>query len=154
MVSSQFEKRIRQAIKPAYYTCENKVVFTSKQMLKTCVQDPLSTHQLPDIFYLFLCLFDCRYMGKTTKHLAAKIKQHVQATLRSNRTNLSAIGEPILSHQACEADFDPAKVKVLCKARNKVILDILEPLLIAKFQSELCKQCEFVKKLHLFRSVN
>ena len=93
-------------------------------------------------------------MGKTTQHLATRIKQHVPATLRSNRTNLSAIGEHILSHQVYEAEFDPAKFKVLCKARNKVILDILEPLFIVKLQPELCKQLEFVKKLHLFRSVN
>ena len=152
--SSQFEERIRQAIKPAYYTCETKVVFTSRPMFKTCVKDPLPTHQLSNVIYLFQCRCDCRYVGKTTQHLATRIKQHVPATLRSNRTNLSAIGEHILSHQACEAEFDPAKFKVLCKARNKVILDILEPLFIAKLQPELCKQLEFVKKLHLFRSVN
>ena len=155
--SEGFETRIDQAVKRGYGTCSVKVIFTSRPMFCSSVKDRLPTQQLSNVIYLFQCRCDCRYVGKTTQHLETRIKQHVPCSARlaiqagKKPVTSSAICEHLTANPECAKEFSSAKFSVLHKARNRAMLDMLEAVCITTREPELCKQMQFVKKLHLLR---
>ena len=102
-----------------------------------------------------MCRCGSQYVGKTTQRLEARIEQHIPSYLNQpskakDRIPASAIGEHLAYNGECLDKFDRSQVTILATARTQTKLDTLEALYIKKLTPDLCKQKEFVTKLHLF----
>ena len=140
---------MKRLVQWAYPMCQAKVCFFSTPLLKSGIKDRIPTHQLSNVIYLFECR--CRYVGKTTQCLEARIKQHVPAALtKTTRTPTSSITEHLLQKTVCLENFDHQMFTVVSHARSESVLHVLEALFIRKLKPDLCKQLEFVKCLYLF----
>ena len=93
---------------------------------------------------------------KTTQHLVSRIKQHVPtgitAASGNTTTLMSAIGEHLLANSTCAEAYSEELFSILHQARSRRVLDVLEPLTISNIKPELCKQLQFTKHIHLFRT--
>ena len=75
--STSFEKKIRRTVGSAYGACAVNVVFTTRTMFTSSLMDRIPAQQRSNVIYLFQCRCDSRYVGKTTRQLEVRIKQHV-----------------------------------------------------------------------------
>ena len=154
--SKGFERQVQRAVRQAYYACELHVVFTSRHMFRSTIKDRLPTQQLSNVIYLFRCRCDRRYVGKTTQHLMWRIKQHVPtgitAASGNTTTSMSAIGEHLLANPTCAEAYSEELFSILHQDRSRRVLDVLQALAISNKKPELCKQLQFIKHIHLFRT--
>ena len=76
----------------------------------------------------------------------------LEAGKTASNKQSSAICEHLILSPECAAEFNTNRFCVIGRARNRAVLDMLEAVYITTLQPELCKQMQFVKTLHLFRS--
>ena len=124
-------------------------------------EDVVPTKQQSMVVYQYVCRCDCRYVGRTSKRLHDRIKQHIPKAIRnqaqpnrdlfqSNHNSTSAIGQHLLNNEKCCAShYDDNQFSILAKGRTLFHLSILEATFIKILQPELCRQKEFVYTLKL-----
>ena len=94
--------------------------------------------------------------GKKTKKTTTKQKKkgndqkEEEEEEEERKAPDSAIGEHLVANVGCLNAYDRKQFTVLTVARTQSRLDMLEALLIKKFQPDLCKQKQFVCSWHLF----
>ena len=135
--SEQLEVKVKHLVQWAYPMCQAKVCFPSKPMLIAGIKDRIPTHHLSNVIYLF----SCRYVGKTTQCLEARMKQHVSAGLaRTARITTTAIRDYLLQNAACLDNVDRKMFTIVHRARSESMLHVLEALYIEKFKPDLRKK--------------
>lgn len=119
-----------------YYKIDLRIIYTTFKVknyfsLKSCTPLPL----VANVVYKFNCLCDTNtaYIGKTTRHLATRVKEH--------RTTLSAVKDHLdvcptcLSNYSCTNNFS-----ILDTGKNDLETTIKESLHIKYNQPKLNKQ--------------
>ena len=84
-----------------------RVIFTSRHLIPAVKKDVLSASKFSNIIYEFKCRCDARYVGRTTRTLTDRIKQHVPLSFRKN-----TIGPWIQWVRACRKV--PASIPTSC----------------------------------------
>ena len=160
------EKKIKDSVRVAYYAAKICFVYNTTRAFRL-LKDRLSTHFSSNVIYEFECQeCDTRYVGRTSQHLIARIKQHVPRYLLpsapkdkrrgGNKRNdspvdhQSAIASHLMQNESCRLKYDDNNFKVIARARNEYHLKILEAMYIHLFKPPLCKQKRFVADLKLF----
>ena len=116
-------------------------------------------HALSSLVYCYRCRCALTYVGKSVQNLFERIKQHIlpklllpDADLRRNSAD-SAITCHLKVNSACldklRKDAAAERFSVLCQARSRSALDVLEALFIHRLAPELCSQKEHVRALTL-----
>ena len=112
------------------------------------------------VVYHFQCCCGNSYVGYTVRRLGARIKEHVPACVikhykrkpitdyADNKTLVnaakgSAVAEHLLKSPQCGAAIDKCKFTILHKCSSVFRLKILESVVIAAKEPNLCKQTEF-----------
>ena len=161
------EKKIKEAVRTAYFAAKVLFVYTTTRAFRL-PKDRLPTQFSSNVIYEFECL-ECnsRYVGRTSQHLIARVKQHVPRYLlpgaapkpskRQNKRNAtdaedhqSAIATHLLQNKACRQRYSDDCFKVISMARNDYHLKVLEAVYIHQQRPPLCKQKRFVTDLKLF----
>ena len=109
-----------------------------------------------------------QYVGRTTQHLQARIKQHVPRYLMSTQTTASlkprtkgkltsdeqqsAIAKHLCDNERCRQVYKDDDFTVLSLVRSEYHLRILEAVYIKRDSPVLCRQKQFVTHLQLFAS--
>ena len=135
------------------------VLHTTTTIPQKSPKDPLPKIAKSNVIYHFKCSCGSSYIGKTSRRLGDRMKEHIPMWIQkgqthpppSNRPPSSAIARHLLS---CST-FDPSKTEdsfsILhsCAAGRPDLLGILEALEIAIKKPDLCAQKEFVTQLTL-----
>ena len=81
-VSTWFEKQVKSAVKQCFSAVESCVVYSTNELLSATNKDVLATLQKSNVIYQFSCHCDSRYVGRTSRRLQDRIKQHVPKFIR------------------------------------------------------------------------
>ena len=142
--STNLEKEVKTAVESCYGSVSTRLVFTSKRMLPVARKDVLPTTQKSLVIYEYKCHCDSRYVGRTSRRLQDRIKQHApqwlrQQLARPRRSQLhrsckrnetkpdcdSAIGQ-VLDNDQCALNNDNKRFPILAAARSSFHLNLLE----------------------------
>ena len=167
--SDMLVRKIDKAVRTAYFAATVRAVFSTAKAF-ALPKDRLPIPVLSNVVYKFECRHcESRYVGRTTQHLADRIKQHAPRHLMEGQIGAKRRGRPpkerassddyqsaVSCHLAASADCRQAYVDsnftVLARARDKLHLQILESAFIHVLKPDLCVQKNFVAKLRLFAS--
>ena len=167
--SEQFQKRTNDTIRLAYFAVEVRVVYSTTRAF-SLPKDELPAPSKSNVIYLYECRHcESRYVGKTSQHLGARIRQHVPKHLVETDVNerkrgrppkkkapsdyQSAIGAHLAANSRCREQYSDTDFSILTCARNKHHLNVLEAIYIRLLKPVLCKQKMFVTNLMLFPSL-
>ena len=105
-----------------------------------------------------MCHCDSQYVGRTTKQLLSRVKEHVPLYVRNNtkleKTPNLAIGRHLTVNQECLRNYRDDCFTILARWRNDFHLSVLEALHIMNKRPVLCVQKKFVYSTVLFWSVD
>ena len=143
--STNLEKEVKTAEESCYGSVSTRLVFTSKRMLPVARKDVLPTTQKSFIIYEYKCHCDSRYVGRTSRRLHDRIKQHVPQWLRQQLTCRSrfqphrsckrndtkpgcdsAIGQHLLENDQCALNYENKRFLILATKRSSFHLNLLE----------------------------
>ena len=143
--STNLEKEVKTTVESCYGSVNTRLVFSSKRMLPVAHKDVLPTIQKSFVIYEYKCHCDGRYVGRTSKQLQDRIKQHVPHRFRQQLTRLhrsqpyrsckqndtksgsdSAIGQHLLENEQCALNDDSKQFSTLATARSSFHLNLLE----------------------------
>ena len=166
-VSMKFEKQITSAVKRCFFSVEPRVVFTTRQLLPATKKDVLLYHHQNNVIYQFVCHCHSRYVGRTSRRLEERNKQHIPQSITNpptpnirqslplpgkdtspRRFHESAIGQHLLDNAQCALHYKD-KFSVLAVARTPFHLSALEATFIKSLNPLLCKHKEFVYSLKI-----
>ena len=167
-ISVQFEKRIKSATSKCFKAADPRVIHVTKPILPSSHKDVLPSHSQNNVIYKFTCRCAAVYVGRTSQRLGDRIKQHVppnflksltgtgtrrqpqrtcvttcEATNRDElhaSTSTSAILEHLAQNEDCALQYAPSCFTILCRARTKSLLHILEAWYVKSTKPQLCKQ--------------
>ena len=160
-VSSTFADQISNTITGCFFSTKVRVLFKTRTILPSFTKDSLPTFHMNLTIYQFKCRCDAVYVGRTSKRLESRIKEHVSnSTLRhiSNGTTPpstvdSAIGQHLLTHINCAAHYDSCAFSILHRGRTKHHLRVLEAIYITLRRPSLCTQKNLSPTLGLLRGL-
>ena len=113
------------------------------------------------VIYKFTCGCGSSYVGRTTKRLRCRIKEHVPLSLEkalkdnavpAGKLYNSAIAEHLIKNRSCGTSYNKDTFTIINTARSKLQLNILEALHIMHDRPVLCRQKQFVYGTLLFKS--
>ena len=147
--------RLRRALN----TVTSRVFFAAKPVIShsttklpvSSLKDLPPTSSRSSIIYSFRC--GCRtasYIGRTSRTLAERVKEHVPKWLEMGRpgTANSSIADHLLACNSCPpAPRD--QFTIVAQGRHFRILRIMEALFIRRDQPSLCKQKNYVMDFEL-----
>ena len=154
-----FEKQLQDSVKLCFGPASLRVCYSTKPLMKFAIKDPLPTLARSNVVYMFECLCEKRYVGRTEQRLADRITQHVPSTIRKPKVGKklpdaskqsSAIAKHLCENAECAAAYDPDRFTVLDQARTSFHLATLEASYIASMKPILCRQKTFVYTLRVF----
>ena len=165
-VSMKFEKQITSAVKRCFFSVELRVIFNTRQLLPATKKDVLPSHHRINVIYQFVCHCDSRYIGRTSKRLEERIKQHVPRSIANppashNRQSLSALARPTYAHNnftnlplfnnltTPNTPFTKTTKNFLFSLEVALLFTSLEVTFIKSLNPLLCKQKEFVYSLKI-----
>ena len=132
-----FGRKIKEIVKK-YYCIDVKIVFSSfkvKNYFSLKCRAPLPL--LANVVYKFKCLRDANtnYIGKTTRHLATRVREHSMSP--------SAVKNHLSSCHTCKVDYSCINnFTILCSGRNDTEVVIKEALCIKYKKPNLNKQLQ------------
>ena len=149
-------KRLQLAIKRTYPAALLRLSFNSRKMIYPHSKDKLPVLTTSMVTYSFVCSCSANYIGRTTRQLATRVKEHKPAWLGSG--SIKTLSSAIVTHLAetgHTADVQDC-FKILYRVppnRSKTvrqrILATAEAIAIKLFKPTLCSQKKFVKALKL-----
>ena len=154
--AEHINRRLYKSLSTTFPAATLRSWFTTYPMLNLSLKDKLPVHDQSMLVYSFSCCCAAEYIGRTTRKLSKRIKEHHPAWIGSGVTK--AINSAIISHLV-ETDhrIDTATAfKVLYKvpgnipkAVRKQILATAESIAIRLRKPILCVQKSFVRSLQL-----
>ena len=127
-------------------------------------KDPTTPVEKSFVVYKFKCYCESNYIGKTSRHLKTRIKEHVPKCITSyisdrkdkmsaavkNAMKKSSIAEHLVNNPSCGNNFEISNFSILRKCSNIIDLIKLEAILIHLVKPNLCKKKEFDYTIALF----
>ena len=120
------------------------MAYNIKVMLPSAKQDSIPTTQKRCVAYDFSCRCKARYVGRTTKRLPDRIKQHIPTNIRTTTTiireqpphmsknsnfkmkSYSALGQHLIKNPECAKAYSDDIFRIIGKARSSYHLSVLQ----------------------------
>jgi hypothetical protein len=158
--SQQMEKELKRDIRKCYNSVEARMIFTSTSNFTPAVKDHIPYVNKSMVVYQFNCHCENDYVGKTTRRLTDRMKEHVPRCVRrylenptgnySDNTTLvnaslkSSVAKHLLkNHATCGREYDDKCFKILRCCSSDFELKVCEAVLILTLEPTLCIQREF-----------
>ena len=153
-VSTIYKRRIKDTITRCYEDVSPRIILTSRSILTTAPKDVLPTLKRSNLVYEYTCHCESRYVGRTSRRLLVRVKEHVQVYVRNNtcpeKTPTSSIGRHLRENEVCRNHYSDDRFKILAFGRNDFHLAVLEALYIKQKRPALCVQKQSVYHTLLF----
>jgi hypothetical protein len=156
LAADLINRRLYSALRRTFSTATLRSWFTTAPLLRLSLKDKLPVHSQNMIVYSFSCCCAAEYIGRTTRQLGKRVKEHHPVWLQSG--NRKTITSAIVGHLADSGHrVDPSMAfRVLYKApRNlpksvqKGHIAAAEAVAIRLRNPILCCQKRFVQTLRL-----
>ena len=155
-VSEIASRKLTAAMAKTFFAAQLRIVFTSRPLLCLQLKDNLPVSAVSYCVYSFTCSCGTTYIGRTTRRLSERVREHHPAWLHSGVTK--SITSAIVSHlvesnhvvNVAEA-FRPIYVVRRCQSKGirARILATAEAIGIRLNNPPLCSQKQFVRSLGL-----
>ena len=149
-------RRITSALKSTFFAAELRCTFRSQPILSVQNKDKLPQLTSSMLVYSFRCICDAFYVGRTTRQLSMRIREHLPRWLSHGGNG--SISSAILAHLVDTGhQVDPHKAfGILLRIpqnRSKAVrlrmLATAEAICIRRLNPDLCVQKRFVQSLQL-----
>ena len=157
-----FERNIKRYVTACFNAAALRVSYSTTSRMNFSLKSPLPTPSRSKVIYLFQCLCEKRYVGRTEQRLADRIKQHVPAAIRKHdqsrkrpvaETQSSAIGKHLCESKPCADAYSDDRFTILDTARSSFHLSTLEATYISTMNPILCRQKSFVYTLNVCKGL-
>ena len=148
-IAANFDKR--SAVEGCFPAIQAKIIFTSQLMLQSMRKDVLPTTTKSMLIYKFFCGCGSSYVGRTTKCLRCRTKEHVPLSMEKalrddavpdGKVYGSAIAEHLIKTRSCGANYTKDAFTMIDTVLNKLQLNISEALHIMHDRPVLCIICK------------
>ena len=154
------EKELKHTTAQCYFAVDPRIILNTKPMLSHIFKDRIPMEDTSLVIYHYKCCCGDSYVGQTVRRLGVRMKEHIPAcivkhfertpvadftknvTLR-NAAKRSSVAEHLLNNPECGLKLQENKFMILQKCRSVFQLKIMESVLIAAREPNLCKQTEF-----------
>ena len=158
-VSAAYRRRIKDTIGKCYKDVVLRLLFKSTPNFPNAKKDVLPTLHRSNVVYDFVCHCGSRYVGRTSKRLIERVKQHIPLKLQgmigtpaaSNESPSSAIGAHFVESPECWSKYTTDRFGIVSFARTDCHLKALESLYISGQKPVLCRQKRFIYSCILFK---
>ena len=82
--SKLIEKKIVEMANRTYFSVNPRILVTSKPILQRSGKDPMLPEEKSPVVYKFKCYCKSSDIGKTSRHLKTRIKEHVPKCIISH----------------------------------------------------------------------
>ncbi|MGL4482604.1 MAG: reverse transcriptase domain-containing protein, partial [Lactococcus garvieae] len=90
--------RLRRAVQRTYPAGSLRIVFTTRPLIAQTLKDKLPRQTTSMCIYLFTCSCGTRYIGRTTRSLSTRIKEHQPAWLANGNNYIRKVNSAITQH--------------------------------------------------------
>ncbi|CAH8579694.1 unnamed protein product [Dicrocoelium dendriticum] len=148
-------KRLRDTVEKTYFAARLRIVFYNKPLFAKPLKDRLPPVTRSMLVYLYSCSCGVRYVGRTTRRLSHRIREHIPKWFYKGeaRSSNSSILSHLLecSHAGTENDFRVIYTvpERFTRGFRMHLLSIAEAIYIRHLKPELCVQKQFVRPLLL-----
>ena len=150
------KSRLERTIRHSYPAGVIRIVSRTQRLIPSCGKDKLTRQSKSMCIYNFTCICGARYIGRTTRQLSKRIKEHHPAAL--SKGTVKSINSSILQHlvDSCH-QVDPNQAfnimyqipPNLPKYVRTKLLFIAESIAIKIHKPDLCKQKQLINTLNL-----
>ncbi|CAH8603506.1 unnamed protein product [Dicrocoelium dendriticum] len=148
-------RRLKDAVEKTYFAARLRIVYHNKPLLAKPLKDSLPSLTRSMLVYQYSCSCGARYVGRTTRRLSQRIREHIPAWFYKGemRASDSSIMSHLLEsgHTASENDFKViySLPERLSQGFRKQILSIAEAIYIHHLKPELCVHKRFIRPILL-----
>ena len=155
-ISEQLYQRLSQSIRRTFAAATLRLHYHSRRLLSMNLKDKLPVHDQSMLVYSFSCCCAAEYVGKTTRCLSKRVREHVPAWINSGA--IKTIRSAVLGHLVdTNHQIKPNEAfKIVYKvpihhppAVRKRMLATAESIAIRLRNPVLCSQKQFVQTLQL-----
>ena len=149
-------RRITCALKSTFFAADLRCTFRSQPIFSVQNKDKLPQLTSSMLIYSFRCICDAFYVGRTTRQLSTRIREHLPRWL--NHGGNGSISSAVLAHLVdTNHQIDPQQAfRILLRIppnRSKAVrlrmLATAEAISIRRLTPNLCVQKRFVQALQL-----
>ena len=150
------ERRLSSAISQAFFAAKLRVYFTTTPAVRLQHKDKVPSSEASFCVYKFSCSCGTGYIGRTTRRLTQRVREHHPAWIKSGVTK--TINSAVVAHLVetnhrvnVQEAFQPIyKVNGrLPKTIKSRILETAEAIAIKLFKPVLCSQKQHIRALQL-----
>ena len=158
--SHQIDKNLNKMVKECYNSARPRVIFTSRSNFTPATKDHIPLFNQSKVIYRFQCHCGNDYVGKTSRRLVDRVKEHVPTCVRRfladphdqraadtplvNASKRSSIAKHLLDKFAtCGSRYSDDQFRILRRCRTDFQLSVSEAVLILTLQPTLCVQQKF-----------
>lgn len=151
--SEMYATKVEKAVTDCFWSTQLRVTYSTRTCLRQNVKDRSPPSHSSNVIYKFTCHCESAYVGRTSKRLHQRIREHVPRNLMT-RNARSAIGEHLQDHPECYENYRDDRFSIVTRARSENHLKILESLFILRTNPVLCVQKKFLYSTILFKLLN
>ena len=166
------ENNINKLIKDCYNSARARAIFTSPANFTPATKDHIPSFNQSKVIYQFECHCGNDYVGKTSRKLADRVKEHVPTCVKRflahphdqgyavdaplvNASKKSSIAKHLLdNHTTCGSKYSDDKFKIIRRCKTNFELTVSEAVLILTLRPTLCVQQKFDFVTSLVQSLN
>jgi hypothetical protein len=156
-VSERLSFRIRRAVETAYPATKMQFLFTNRPMLISALKDKLPSSTSSFVLYRYFCSqCSLSYIGRTTRRLSERIKEHCPSWLGKGITrkiNSSVLAHLVDTNHPVDRDMDFSIIYRAPFSHSRPLrqrsLNIAESVAIRLHNPPLCVQKQLVHTLLL-----
>ena len=149
-------RRLMEAVNKTFYAAKLCITYTSAPILPLRLKDKTPVNKVSHCIYSFACSCGAGYIGKTTRRLVDRVKEHYPIWLQEGR--LGSVNSSVTEHllhsghaidhsQAFKPIYRvPTRLPRMTRCR---LLSIAEAIAIRLSQPKLCAQKQYVHTLGL-----
>ena len=145
--SQSFAERIASSVYRCYHTVNLQPIFTTRMAFNYTHKDKLPIFKQSMVIYKFECRSSSTYIDRTCQHLEVRIRHVPRVIITKGRQTSgnsqamdSAIGEHLLTINSCRTSYEDDCFSVRHRARDKIHLNVLVAIYIARDRPSLCRQ--------------
>ena len=148
LINKNFFFLYHSAISKTYHAADLRIIFNTTRIPQHLVKDKLPANDSKNVIYLYTCACSSSYIGRTSRKLSSRIKEHLPKWLLNNeqRSSQSGIARHIIQNKCVP---NPELFTILFRTTTN-LLPIYEALAIRHYKPSIVVQKYLVHNLSLF----
>ena len=152
-IAEKYAEKIKKSVSECHWSTRLRIIYGTRTCLHPNIKDRCPANHASNVIYRFKCHCESGYVGRTSKRLHQRIREHVPKNLMTVKSS-SSIGQHLQNSPTCYNNYNEERFEIIATARNDYHLAVLESLYILRHDPILCRQKKFVYSTTLFKMLN